>query len=140
MRRRKLLVVLAGLAVVVAAVVVVLWPRANCVTLTNYSSIQQGMTFPEVEAILGGPPGDYRTSPTQFEFGDPSFRHRRSLLPGTGAREEHWEGDTVALMVRFGDDGTVRCLCPIPTARRAGGRFDAICWRLKRQWHRWFRE
>jgi hypothetical protein len=140
MRRRTLLVVLAALAVVVAVGTVLLWPRAERVTLENHTSIRSGMTLPEVEAILGGPPGDYRTSPTQFEFGDPSFRCRRSHLRGTGVSEEHWECDTLALLVRFSDEGTVRCVCPIPTARRAGGKFDAICWRAKRQWHYWFPE
>jgi hypothetical protein len=63
MRRRTLLVVLAGLAVVVAAGVVVLSPqRPSRITPDNFDRIRDGMGHVEVEAILG-PPGDYRTGP-----------------------------------------------------------------------------
>jgi hypothetical protein len=64
MRRRKLLVVLAGLAVVAAAAVAIaLWPQpaSSLMTRQNFDRIRQGMTQAEVEAILGSP-GDYRTS------------------------------------------------------------------------------
>ena len=67
MRRRNLLVVLAGLAVVVAAGVVVVWSRKDLITRDRYDRIQAGMTRTKVEAILGGPPGDYRTVPTEAE-------------------------------------------------------------------------
>jgi hypothetical protein len=87
-RRRKLLVALAGLAVVVAAVVVVLWPRPDRITQENYDRIRvgglwgedwathdnrapvkKGMTRTEVEAILG-PPGDYRTGLGEQNWGE----------------------------------------------------------------------
>ena len=68
MRRRKLLVVLAGLAVV-AAGVVVLWPRPDRITRENCDRIRPGMTRAEVEAILG-PPDDYRTGRGESDFGD----------------------------------------------------------------------
>jgi len=60
MRRRTLLVALAGLAVVVAVGVVVLWPRADRITEANFERIRVGMSRTDVEAILG-PPGDFRT-------------------------------------------------------------------------------
>jgi hypothetical protein len=47
-RRRTLLVVLAGLAVVVAAGVVVLWPRADRVTRENFRRIETGMSRADV--------------------------------------------------------------------------------------------
>ena len=67
MRRRTVLVVLAGLAVVVAASTVTLWPQEfrpppldpskwpqedRC-TVENFDRLQVGMTWAEVEAILG---------------------------------------------------------------------------------------
>jgi hypothetical protein len=55
MRRRKLLVALAGLAVVVAVGVVVLWPGQSHVTEENFSRIRQGSTEAEVQKILGEP-------------------------------------------------------------------------------------
>ena len=69
MRRRTLLVVLAGLTVVVAAGAVVLWPRTpSRITLENCNRIREGMSRAEVEAILG-PPGDYRTGPGETGHG-----------------------------------------------------------------------
>jgi hypothetical protein len=60
MRRRTLLVALAGLAVMVAAGVGALWPRPSRVTGENFDRIEKGMSRAEIEAVLG-PPGDYRT-------------------------------------------------------------------------------
>jgi hypothetical protein len=69
MRRRTLLVALAGLPVVVAAGAVVLWPRTpSRITLENCNRIREGMSRAEVEAILG-PPGDYRTGPGETGHG-----------------------------------------------------------------------
>jgi hypothetical protein len=53
MRRRTLLVVLAGLAVMVAAGLVVLWPRPDRVTRENYDRIIQGMTLAVVQSMMG---------------------------------------------------------------------------------------
>jgi hypothetical protein len=66
MRRRKLLVTLAGLAVVVAVGVFVPGPspEPSLVTRENFDRIKGGMSRADVEAILG-PPGDYRTGPVQ---------------------------------------------------------------------------
>jgi hypothetical protein len=55
MRRRKLLVVLAGLVVLVAVGVVALWPGQSHVTEENFSRIRKGSTDSEVEKILGEP-------------------------------------------------------------------------------------
>jgi hypothetical protein len=74
MRRRTLLVALAGLAVVVGAGTVVLWPRADRITLENFDRIKKGMRRAEVEAILG-PPGDYTTGPTETTFLESASKH-----------------------------------------------------------------
>jgi hypothetical protein len=74
MRRRKLLVALAGLAVVGAAGAVVLWRRSAHVTRASCDRIRVGMSRAEVEAILGGPPGDYRAGPTVGPEFEESFR------------------------------------------------------------------
>jgi hypothetical protein len=62
MRKRKLLVVLAGLAVVVAVGVVVLCLQPSRITRDNFDCIHHGMTRAEVE-VIPGPPGDYTTGP-----------------------------------------------------------------------------
>jgi hypothetical protein len=68
MRRWKLLVALVGLAVVVATVLaVVVAPRSQKRGLTeiDFNRVVEGMTLSEVEAILGGPPGEYTENPKQ---------------------------------------------------------------------------
>jgi hypothetical protein len=97
MRRRTLLVALAGLAVVVAAGVVVAWPRlipiapkrpgripavdrvaapaerppnpsqASPKLVDNFRRLKRGMSRADVEAILG-PPGDFSTHPTAPDY------------------------------------------------------------------------
>ena len=52
MRRRTLLVVLAGLALV-AATVILLWLPRDPITLKNFDRILKGMTRAEVKAIRG---------------------------------------------------------------------------------------
>jgi hypothetical protein len=67
MRKRKVLVVLAGSAVVVAVGVVVLWPwrePVSPITRANYQRIQLGMSLAEVMDMLG-PLGDRRTCDTE---------------------------------------------------------------------------
>jgi hypothetical protein len=57
MRRRKLLVVLAGIAALLALPVVLLLaiPDSPRVSFGDYSRVQMGMTQAEVETIFGGP-------------------------------------------------------------------------------------
>jgi hypothetical protein len=61
MRRRKLLVALAGLAVVgiLASVLVPLRVRTPRITEAQVEMIRVGMTLDEVEAVLGCCPGNY---------------------------------------------------------------------------------
>jgi len=69
MRRRTVILGLAGLAVMFAVVAVVLRPRPDRITREDYDRIRPGMTRAEVEAILG-PPDDYRTGRGESDFGD----------------------------------------------------------------------
>jgi hypothetical protein len=132
MRRRTLLVALAGLAVVVAAGVVTLRamsdPAAR-ITVKNYNRIREGMSRAEVEGIIG-PPGDYTTHPTYGYVGSGPWEPQ----PG----EESWLADEAVIKVQF--DGTskvVRALFSGNIAKPANGT-EAILWRAKRQWRRWF--
>ena len=146
MRRRKLLVALAGLAVVVTAGVVVLWPtRPNRVTRENYDRIQIGVTRVEVEAILG-PPGDYATVP--FDDGrsevDPSDLYSRvvlsfSLLDDASNRVRAcWSGNDYLIVITFDPKSVVISKGCTEQLRIEQGPLRNAVWRLKRQWHRWF--
>jgi hypothetical protein len=157
MRRRKLLVVLAGLAVV-AAGVVVLWPRPDRITRENCDRIRPGMTRAEVEAILG-PPDDYRTGLGESDFGDDSASRWVGDPPGfplswrlgwfaypnfqpvegvpTTGMQANWFGDSCRICVVVDDAGQVRD-SRVYNRRLTQSPLDSLLWRLKRQWHRWF--
>jgi hypothetical protein len=152
MRRRKLLVVLAGLAVVIAAGVVVVWPKASRVPTENCDRIERGMNRQEVEAILG-PPGDYRSGPTQHslmhatwtEEGQSmpiSFLYLDGIDPPTihGEAPHAWLGDHGDADVYFDSAGLVTGRTFWSAQPKPLGAFDKLVWRAKRQWHRWFRE
>jgi hypothetical protein len=137
MRRRKLLVVLAGLAAMVAAGVVVLWPPQNRITQENFDRVREGMSRAEVEAILG-PPGDYSTGPTN------SF-HPVSVISNDLRRVEigpyafDWRSDDLSVHVLFIDSRVV--VADAYTNKLvAQSPLDNLLWRAKRQWHRWFPE
>jgi hypothetical protein len=68
MRKRLLVLALLLLAAAVAVPLAVQqdalhqkWARGHLIDWKHCDRIQKGMTRVEVEAILGGPPGDYRT-------------------------------------------------------------------------------
>jgi len=153
MRRRTLLVALAGLAVVVAVGVVVLWPRADRITRENFERIREGMSRAEVEAILG-PPGDYRTGHGETGFDgsevtgwtpDPRFGLDDALawskFPGQSPEDPrrwaNWLSDSFLVLIVI-DESRQVIHKQIDPRRRTQGPLDNLLWRLKRQWHRWF--
>jgi hypothetical protein len=167
MQRRKLRWVLAGLAL--GLVAFALWPvrppAPDRITQENFDRIQEGMTCAEVEALLGGPPGDYRSVETE-SIG--RFIGPEDIDPGECARCDPedpcsrvaWIGNDGIIRVQF-SSGVVtledwggligRPLGAIPTrphlsaqffrtARKERGSLDRLLWRVKRQWRRWFPE
>jgi hypothetical protein len=99
MTRRLLLLALPVALVLLGVGALVLWPRAG-ITRANLSKIHGGMTRTQVEAIFGGPSGDYRT-PGHAYLVDYSFGHP----PGSEAHE--WIGDEGIAVVAFDQNGHV---------------------------------
>jgi hypothetical protein len=148
------------MAVVVAAVVVMLWPRPTQVTRASCDRIRVGMSRTEVEAILGGPPGDYRTGPTVGPEFDQSFRtvvHSAwtgplppaptSVMPLPTIKDwppieplayDTWQRDAGNVYVTFSPEGVVRIKSFSAAIKLEHGPLDNLLWRLKRQWRRWF--
>jgi hypothetical protein len=61
--RKYLVAALSLTLVLLGSFMALMMPRQCPVTHEAYSLVKEGMTQSEVHAILGGPPGDYRTRP-----------------------------------------------------------------------------
>jgi hypothetical protein len=98
MNRRRVIVGLTVLAVV-ALVAAALWPSNPHPCRATFERARDGMTRDEVIAIVGVPPGDYKTGP-------------HLTLPETPetwvAGAEYWFGDDGELRVRFYDGGATQ--------------------------------
>lgn len=101
-RKRWLLV--SGVAVVASGLVAVLfWPRPDVpVSRARCERVQVGMTLEEVEAVLGGRAGDYRSVEEQprlwVETRAYNERNERRVL---------WEGDDGMFVVTLDTDDKV---------------------------------
>jgi hypothetical protein len=84
---RKTLACVAVVLVLAGGLVALLGPRHCPVNRAAFERIEEGMTRAEVHAVLGGPPGDYRTQPP---YPGPFMLHD----PYRGWNwHEQWEGD-----------------------------------------------
>src|SRR6516162_11708776 len=94
MRRRMLLVALAGLAVMLVVTgTTMLWPRpADPINFENFQSLRGGMTKAEVTAVLG-PPGDYRTGPAVEVGGSYRDAFFDTHEFATDSTEDVWSSD-----------------------------------------------
>jgi hypothetical protein len=106
MRKRHWLVLLLLAIVVAASGAAALLFRQRSLDFKPEQSdrIRAGMTRAEVEALLGGPPGDYATGYTELRV----LRARKGL--GRGGPEdtyELWLGDSGAIWVFFDTSNTV---------------------------------
>jgi hypothetical protein len=95
------------------------------ITDENYRKIQPGMAQAEVEAILGGPPGDYANGRRQYYVQScrgstcdlfDNFKHGTRAVPpekiecvSPGGKIAVWWGKEYAIGVEFGADGKVIC-------------------------------
>jgi hypothetical protein len=165
MRRRKLVAVVVGLAVLFAAGAFVLWPREDRITRENFNRIREGTTRAEVESILGGPPGDYRTIRTEDAGEGPAawagdldwYAARRASHAGASGYSpldsvEHdpdLPNDAPLLGTWFGNEGYVLIVFVSDAVDVDGKNFyrtvnkdnsplDNLLWRAKCLWHRWF--
>jgi hypothetical protein len=99
--RKSLVAVLAVALVLAGGLVALLGPRHCPVNRAAFGRIGEGMTRGDVHAMLGGPPGDYRTGPSSGPWPD-SF-----TSPAHGVTEV-WEGDEGAVTVYYDSvDATV---------------------------------
>jgi hypothetical protein len=135
--------VVLGVGLLLGAGVFVLWPRPDRITQENCDRIKEGMSFAEVEAILG-PPGDYRTGPTDPDLPSP-FPWVVSGVPGPWPAT--WRGNRGVIYVHreSGGDRAIAGQAPydpdkvsfadfFEVQRIEQGRLDILLWRVKRYW------
>jgi hypothetical protein len=125
--------VLAGVAfflVLVGILVTLLLPRPSRVTRENSERIKEGMSRAEVEEILGGPPGDYRTKPTNLDR-DAVARAILSVFFNA-----EWCGDEGEVWVSFGPDDKVRDMSFAEAGPVEVSTLALLRWRLNRRWDR----
>src|SRR3954454_15629192 len=97
--RPRLLLVPLVLAAV-EATVFALWPSRPRVCKASMERVREGMTYDQVVAAVGGPPGDYTTRPVTYPM--------RGWSSGGRARDgdaARWWCDERALWVFFDDRG-----------------------------------
>jgi hypothetical protein len=145
MRRRTLLLALAGLAVVVAAGVVVLWPRpepASRITVENFRRIREGMTRAEVEAILGMPQaisdGSKALASRGYNPHGSEWRIAQSSRDKASESVCDWYEDDHGIRVTFGASLRATSGEWFPPAPQ--DPIERLLWRVELQWHRWFPE
>jgi hypothetical protein len=138
MRRRKLLIALAGLIFAIITLTI-LWSQRPAapspITRENFHCIREGMTLAEVEAILG-PPGEHQTGEISP---DATLDYEMLGEPGNAGRSEHWITDTAFVLIVF--DASQRVSLRIfSVAKRSNDVTGNLWWRAERQWRKWFPE
>jgi hypothetical protein len=136
MRRRTLLVVLAGLAGVVAAGVVVLWPQQNRVTRENCDRVTAGMTRAEVYAILG-PPSDNTSGPVRV--GPEYLTVLDAQFDALRGPDVEWVTDTGLAEAAFDREERVVGFVYVPCSRIPQGFFENLMWRVERLRYHWYK-
>jgi hypothetical protein len=77
-------------------------PPSSRITPAAAGRIERGMTAAEAEAVIGLPPGDYRSDP-------PGPGHFAEFLPKLGVRVLEWEAGACTIQVRV-DENSGRVL------------------------------
>jgi hypothetical protein len=117
--KKPLLVLLTVALLLLGAMLPLVLPRHCPVNRAAYERIEKEMTRAEVEAILGGPPGDYRTRP--------GFDVEGLLHPGRAP----WFGDDGFIMVIFRPGGGVQETKFFDVGHGSYGLVDFLWWRLR---------
>jgi hypothetical protein len=76
--------------------------RSRLIDREHYDRIKLGMSRAEVEAVLGGPPGDFTTEDVSYKVPD------SDLAIFTVGPYEFWAGNDGDIWVAFDEQGDVR--------------------------------
>jgi hypothetical protein len=128
---RKLAVAFLALALLLVGTVLPLVMPWHCrVNRATFERLKVGMTRAQVEAILGGPPGDYQTRPSvppgEFDLA------RVTELSEQVWPTERWAGDQGDISVRFTPGGVVADVQFTAVAPYSPSPLELALWRLER--------
>jgi hypothetical protein len=104
------------------------WPAPSPIGRAGLGKIRPGMRRAEVEALLGGPPGDYRCEGAVYEataVEAPGWHPPTADYSLDGAEE--WRGDRMLIAVKFDRDGRVESAFGV-------GRAPARWYRVLQSW------
>lgn len=135
--RKRLLLGAGALACLALLALLGLWwltPR-SAINRTNFEAIRGGMSEAEVERLLGGPEGDYRTGEVEYDLAGGLWELDNVMSAPEVIRGEirvrlaTWQGDEGIVSLFFDDEGRV-----LATMFRDGRRtsFDPLA--LLRRW------
>jgi hypothetical protein len=128
---RKLLVGLLAVGLVLFGAVLSLVLPGRCpVNRAAFERIKEGMTKAEVEAILSGPAGDYRTRPTQSGDFIEGWGEGMRWIAFGGGTGYTWIGNEVLIEVHFDAGGVsgVMLWTKVPNTNPVA----VATWRLRR--------
>jgi hypothetical protein len=100
--------------------------RGRLIDEAHFDRIKHGMSQAEVEAILGGPPGDFTTGAV---IHDPGI----AVLSGPLVRVEAWTGNEGQILVCFDQQGAV-WISSYQTGTTPPSLADRVRTRLRRLW------
>jgi hypothetical protein len=122
---RKVVVALFAVALILfGAAFPALFPGPSKVIKAAFGKIEEGMSQAEVEALLGGPPGDYTTGPTFVLSSSYSMGEPGTILI--------WHDDDGLLAVGVDESRVVRWKEFSEGARWNLGPVEQLQWRFER--------
>ncbi len=96
------------------------WRRPSAINRENEERIQEGMSWDELSVILGGPPRDVSTGPTELDPGELIVRIGRPLPPSV-TRIYEWMSDEGMIRVTFDAGGRAEWISTCPLRRTYPG-------------------
>jgi hypothetical protein len=138
MRRRKLVVALAGLAAAfVLGLAFALLPAQYPGPLPEdvLGRIQAGMSLPDIEKIVGFPAGDHRSGPTMeifFTRHGVYWEDEQEWLPQYSDLPKYtWKTDSAIFEVVFLKSGKVATASFTEVTRQQAGPLELLAWRIR---------
>jgi hypothetical protein len=121
--RKRWLLLVAVVLIACGALIPLFVQRPSRITKAAFERIELDMSLAEVQAILGGPAGDYRTGSVGYAG---HYTRKTDGLP------HEWAGDEGIVLVEVDRDGRVLAKHFIAATTGKPGLIDRLRWRFDR--------